>query len=76
MPVREVVKQLEGRERELITEAAAEVQKATVRIAQVIARGRQAEKHYTALLEVATGEDPQDLLLDSESGQVFREASE
>lgn len=76
MNVREVVMDLEGRQRELVAEAAQGVQTAKVRLQQCIAQGVQAEQHFKTLLEAVTDEDPQGLLYDVDSGQVFREAAE
>lgn len=76
MPVREVVKELEGRQRKLVTEASVAVRSAEARLREAIARGLQAEQHFKTLLEAVTDEDPQGLLYDVDSGQVFREAAE
>ncbi len=76
MPVREVVKELEGRQRELVNEAGTAMALANAQLNQVAAHALQTEKHYRAMLEVVTGEDSKGLLYDMDSGQIFREVGE
>ena len=71
---REVVKQLEGRERNLITNAAVQVRAVLERIEQAKADGVVREQQFQALLEMAIGEaETTDLTLDLATGEVYRE---
>ncbi len=71
--VRKLVKQLEGRERELVTNAAVAVAMAVERLQKVQEEGAVLERHYNAMLEMATG-DPktEDLKLDLGTSQIYR----
>ena len=74
---REIVKQLEGRERELITNAAMQVQIAMERMKQAEADGLVRDEQYKTLLEMATGEEETTgLTLNLATGEVYRETDE
>ena len=71
---REVVKQLEGRELDLITNAALQMKAALERMEQVKADGLVREQHFQELLQMALGaEETADLTLDMATGEVYRE---
>lgn len=70
---REVVKTLEGRELELLLNAAVQVRAAQERIEQARAEATQREQSMKSLLEMATGLDPTGFSFDLGTGEVTQE---
>ena len=71
---RDVVKQLEGRERDLVMNAALQVQAALERMEQAKADGLLREQHFQALLQMAIGQEQiTDLVYDVATSEVYRE---
>ncbi len=74
---RQLVKQLEGHERDVITDAAVETARAVERLNQVRADGQLRERHFNALLAIATGEkDTSTMSLEVATGEVYKEVPE
>ena len=71
---RQIVKQLKGRERDLVTSAAVQLGAAVEQIEQAKADGLIREQHFNSLLEIITGEEQtMGLTFDLATGEVYRE---
>ncbi|KKN05079.1 hypothetical protein LCGC14_1090910 [marine sediment metagenome] len=69
----EVVKTLEGRELELVTEAVMGVQMAQQQMQVAQLEGQKAQAHFNSVLEIALGMGVDGLTFNAETGEVTRE---
>lgn len=74
MSGRVIVAELDGRQRDVVATAAGNVQRIEKEVNRLLAQGEAAMGHYRDVLAAATGEEPEGLAFDADTGVVFRPA--